>query len=279
MEIKQIKINELKPAEYNPRKWSEKAIEDLKESIRRFGLVDPIIVNSAPERMNVVIGGHFRLKVADELGFAEVPVVYVNISDIEKEKELNLRLNRNLGEWDWQLLSHFDESMLSDVGFDNDELDSVFGMEESDEFDVDAEKEKLLKGDQMRTEAGQLWALGEHRLIIGDSTARENWERLLGEERFDFMFTDPPYRLAYSKKRTRKVKTKEGFKLKRQREYESVGKTDKEGNVKVNPRMEPAYRKIKKWAVEKGIANPTPQFAFGAKLNREYDGVAIKHSK
>ena len=92
MKIHQIKVNELKPAEYNPRKWSEEAIKDLKSSIQEFGLVDPIIVNSAKERKNIVIGGHFRLKIAKDLGFKEIPVVYVDIPDIKKEQELNLRL-------------------------------------------------------------------------------------------------------------------------------------------------------------------------------------------
>ena len=100
MEITQIKIADLKPAEYNPRTFSEKALNDLKESISRFGLVDPIIVNAAENRKNVVIGGHFRLKAAQALGHEEVPAVYVNIPDIQKEQEHKVRLNKNLGDWD-----------------------------------------------------------------------------------------------------------------------------------------------------------------------------------
>jgi DNA modification methylase len=247
MEIKTIKIKDLRPAEYNPRHWDEKAISDLERSIERFGIVDPLIVNSAPGRENVVIGGHFRLYVAKKMGMETVPVVYVNIPDKEKEKELNLRLNRNFGEWDIRLLSRFDESLLIDVGFTGDEIDNIFGLEEAEEFDVEKEKEKILEGEELRTALGQIWQLGDHKLIIGDSTARENWEKLLGDERFDFMFTDPPYRLAYSKKRVRKVKTKDGFKIKRTREYESVGSTDREG-----------------------------RFVFGLKKNRSYQGVEMK---
>ena len=86
-------VKELNPAPYNPRKWSEDAITQLTESIKSFGLVDPILVNSSPNRKNVVIGGHFRLKVAKDLGIKEVPVVYIDIPDIEREKELNVRLN------------------------------------------------------------------------------------------------------------------------------------------------------------------------------------------
>lgn len=133
IDIQYVSINELNPAEYNPRKWSEDSLRQLTESINRFGLVDPIIVNGSQERFNVVIGGHFRLKVAKDLGFTEIPVVYVNIPNIEKEKELNLRLNKNTGEWDWDLLANFDESILSDIGFSSEELDTIFDIEDSPE--------------------------------------------------------------------------------------------------------------------------------------------------
>lgn len=107
IEITQVKIEELNPSPYNPRKASDKEVEDLKKSITSFGLVDPIIVNSNPGRRNIIVGGHFRLRVAKELGFSEVPVVYVDL-DIEREKELNLRLNKNSGSWDLKLLEEFD---------------------------------------------------------------------------------------------------------------------------------------------------------------------------
>jgi ParB-like chromosome segregation protein Spo0J len=79
-----VPVSSLKPATYNPRTWNADQEEGLKESITRFGLVDPIIVNEAKDRKNVVIGGHFRLKIAKDLGYTEVPVVYVNIPEIER---------------------------------------------------------------------------------------------------------------------------------------------------------------------------------------------------
>jgi ParB-like chromosome segregation protein Spo0J len=97
LEIVMVKADLLKPSDYNPRKWSEEAISQLTESIKRFGLVDPVICNIAPGRENVVIGGYFRLKIAKDLGYTEMPVVYVNIPDLEREKELNLRLNKKQG--------------------------------------------------------------------------------------------------------------------------------------------------------------------------------------
>ena len=92
-----VPIKDLIKADYNPRKWDEKALNDLKTSIKKFGLVDPIIINSAKNRKNVVIGGHMRIEAAQALGIATIPAVEVNIPDIEREKELNLRLNKNQG--------------------------------------------------------------------------------------------------------------------------------------------------------------------------------------
>ena len=106
LNIVYVPIKELKPSEYNPRKISKESFEQLKESIRRFQMVDPIIVNAAPNRRNIVIGGHMRLRGARELGFKEIPVVYVKIPDIKQEQELNIRLNKNTGEWDFSLLAN-----------------------------------------------------------------------------------------------------------------------------------------------------------------------------
>src|SRR6185295_7071281 len=103
--IVEVPINELIASEYNPRKHSKEQMDQLKESITKFGMVDPVICNSAPERKNIIIGGHFRAEAAKELGMQTVPVVYINIPDIEKEKELNIRLNKNTGEFDWDLLA------------------------------------------------------------------------------------------------------------------------------------------------------------------------------
>jgi len=229
MEVVNVKIEELKPSEYNPRGINEKEKKDLEDSIKKYGIVEPIVVNSAPERKNIIIGGHMRYYIVKEMGWEEIPVVYVNIPDIKKEQELNLRLNKNLGHWDYDLLANFDEEMLKDVGFEAEELDEIFGLEIDDSFDVEKEVEKVLKNKERRCKEGDLWQLGEHKLIIGDCTDRKNWERLLGEERFDFMFTDPPYKLAYTKKKTKglgtkKIKTKKGFGYKQQRSYLGVEK-------------------------------------------------------
>src|SRR3989338_6989899 len=129
LNVTYVPIASLRPAEFNPRRWDKEAVKNLQESIQRFGVVDPLLVNGAPERRGVVIGGHFRLSVLKEMGIKEVPVVYINIPDIEKEKELNIRLNKNTGEFDWDLLAKFDEAFLENVGFDSEELDNIFSVE------------------------------------------------------------------------------------------------------------------------------------------------------
>ena len=109
-----VPLKDLTKADYNPRKWDEKALNDLKTSIKKFGLVDPIIINSAKNRKNVVIGGHMRIEAAKALGLEIIPAVQLNIPDIEKEKELNLRFNKNHGEFNYELLATFTEEMLED---------------------------------------------------------------------------------------------------------------------------------------------------------------------
>lgn len=186
LKIQTVRISELNPAPYNPRKWSDSAVEQLTDSIRKFGLVDPILVNSAVGRENVVIGGHFRLKVAKDLGYTEVPVVYVDIPNIEREQELNLRLNKNLGEWDYDLLAKFDESLLADTGFSSEEIDAVFDLDVDTPEQFDLEKElKKLDIQTVEAKKGDVYLLGDSRLMVGDSTIPEDFDKLMGGEKAD----------------------------------------------------------------------------------------------
>jgi DNA modification methylase len=217
--IVMVKVGDLKPSTYNPRTWNEETTKQLTESIQLFGLVDPLLVNGAAVRKNIVIGGHFRLKVAKELGYKEVPVVYLDIPDEAKEKELNLRLNKALGDWDWELLSEFDETLLSDVGFSSEEMDLIFDIdiEETENFDLDKELKKL---DIKKVEAkkGDVYQLGDSRLMVGDSTIAEDFDKLMNGEQADMCMTDPPYILDYlHAKRGGKPTT--GFGAKKNRRY------------------------------------------------------------
>lgn len=149
-----VDIKELKSSEYNPRKLTDKEGADLMESIKRFGMVEPIIVNGSPERKNIIIGGHQRYFICKEMGFEKIPVVYLDIADIEKEKELNLRLNKNTGSWDWNLLGNFDENLLLDVGFASEEMIG-------NNFDIPSEIEKgiFFKGTEDKSDNFQMTIL------------------------------------------------------------------------------------------------------------------------
>tara|TARA_B100000519_G_scaffold3813_1_gene3733 strand:- start:1273 stop:1761 length:489 start_codon:yes stop_codon:yes gene_type:complete len=119
MKIELIKINKLKPATYNPRQISTKQYNDLKKSIERFGLVDPIIVN----KDMTIIGGHQRYKICKELKHTEIDCVVLDLSK-EEERELNIRLNKNTGDFDMDILANeFDIDELTDWGFKHIDLD------------------------------------------------------------------------------------------------------------------------------------------------------------
>lgn len=219
LQVQYVPISELKPATYNPRKWDKETTTQLTESIKRYGLVDPLLANSAEERKNIVIGGHFRLHVAKQLGFTEVPVVYLNLPDVEKEKELNIRLNRNLGEFDLDLLAKFDESFLVDIGFNTEELDNIFPVAESPEqFDLTKELQKM-NIENVNVQKGDVYQLGDSRLMCGDSTIEADILNLMSGAKADMCFTDPPYILDYLHGKKKNGKPTEGFGLKRDRQY------------------------------------------------------------
>lgn len=196
LQVQQIKIAELNPAPYNPRIWDEKAVRDLTESIKRFGLVDPIIVNSAPNRKNIVVGGHFRLKVAKDLGYTEVPVIFINIPAIEKEKELNLRLNRNTGTWDFEKLKEFEIGTLLDIGFDDTDLSHIWDENlgvEDDNFDIDKAVEEIKTP---TSKLGDFYQLGNHYLLCGDATDPEVVKKLVSQRKVSTVYCDPPFNIS-----------------------------------------------------------------------------------
>ncbi len=214
-----VPLNDLRPAEYNPRKWSKDAVAQLKESIKRYGIVDPLLVNSAPERKGTVIGGHFRLSVLKELQFTEVPVVYINIPDLEKEKELNIRLNKNTGEFDWDLLAKFDEIFLKDIGFDSEYLDDIFGIDDTPEvFDLEKELKKL-DITNIDIKHGDRFRIGDAVIMNGDSTVEADMLALMDGKKADMVCTDPPYILDYLRGKKKHGTTTQGFGLKRDRTY------------------------------------------------------------
>tara|TARA_R110000744_G_scaffold275082_1_gene388040 strand:+ start:828 stop:1418 length:591 start_codon:yes stop_codon:yes gene_type:complete len=132
MKIVQRKITELISAEYNPRKLSEKQFKELKDSLLRFGFVDPVLVNTNKERENIIIGGHQRTKVWESMGNDKIPCIELDLT-LDKEKELNIRLNKSGGSFDFDLLQeHFDTDDLVEFGFE----DYEFGTPEEIDYSI-----------------------------------------------------------------------------------------------------------------------------------------------
>jgi len=196
------KIKDLKLFENNPRKMTKKQAEDLLNSIKKFNLVEiPAI-----DQRNRVIAGNMRIRALKELGREkeEIEVRVPNRPLSEKEaKEYLLRSNKNTGEWDWDLLSNFDEEILKNVGFEDIEIDKIFPPmpdEKDDEIPPVPEKPK--------SKIGDIYQLGKHRLMCGDSTKKEDVEKLMDGKKADMVFTDPPYNVNYgsSKKPRHKIR-------------------------------------------------------------------------
>lgn len=185
-------------AEYNPRKISDEDFKQLKKSLSNFDCVEPIVINTYAGRENVIIGGHQRLKAMKALGFEEVPCVEVNLP-IDKEKQLNIRLNKNSGEWDFvKLDAEFELDELTEWGFLEDELE---GFENVTETEGLTEPDSVPEmPEEPKTKLGDIYVLGNHRLMCGDSTSIDSVEKLMDGERADLIVTDPPYNVAYEGK-------------------------------------------------------------------------------
>lgn len=198
MEWKELKIDDLKPAEYNPRKKlkaGDKEYEKIKNSILEFGYVEPVIVNFDM----TVIGGHQRLTVLKDLGYDIVQAVMVHIEDEAKVKALNIALNKITGSWDEQLLADLlvdlqKENFNTDLtGFEPPEVEQLFSKIHNkdikeDDFDVDEELKKPTK-----SKLGDIWLLGRHRVVCGDSTLPETFKVLMEGKKANLVLTDPPY--------------------------------------------------------------------------------------
>lgn len=198
MEIIEMEIADLVPAPYNPRKKlkrGDKEYQKLKKSILEFGYVDPVIWN---RKSGNVVGGHQRLAVLQEMGHNVCSVSVVDLPD-EKEKALNLALNKIAGEWDMPMLEELlAELNTSDIdleltGFDASEIEELLGIEpevKDAEPQIDRAEELNKK---WRVTLGDVWLIGEHRLLCGDATKKEDVSRLMGKEKALLMITDPPY--------------------------------------------------------------------------------------
>jgi len=202
MTIEKLRLADLKPAEYNPRKDlkpGDPDYEKLKRSIEQFGYVDLLIWNKTTEH---IVGGHQRAKVLMDLGYEEVDCVVVEMDETQ-EKALNVALNKISGDWDKDKLAlviadiqgmDFDVSF---TGFDPAEIDDLFrdSLKEGihdDDFDVEGELQK-----PVFSKLGDVWTLGRHRLVCGDSTKKETFTVLMEGKKANLCVTDPPYNVDY----------------------------------------------------------------------------------
>ena len=187
------KVKELIAWERNPREMTEKQAQDLKTSIEKFNLMSIPVINSD----NLLISGHQRVNILKLLkrDDEEIDVRVPNRSLSDKEiEEANIRENKNLGQWDFDALANFDEELLKDVGFESKELDRIF------QLDSTPEDDSMPENAPTRAKIGDVWVLGRHRVMCGDSTKREDVERLMDGKKADMVFTDPPYGVDYGAK-------------------------------------------------------------------------------
>lgn len=186
MNIQEIDIKAIKPYEKNAKKHNKTQINNVAESISQFGFVQPLVLSSD----NIIVIGHCRYLAAKQLKLKTVPCVYVNdLTDEQIKKLRNLDNKLNESEWDFDLLKD-DIFGLDFKGFDIDwgldDFDEPQDVIEDEAPEVDEENEPICK-------LGDIWQLGEHSLICGDSTDKATIERLMNGEKADMVLSDPPY--------------------------------------------------------------------------------------
>lgn len=197
MQIIDIKINELVPYENNPR-LNEKAVEAVANSIAEFGFKVPIVI----DKNNVIIAGHTRLKAAKALGYTTVPCLIADDLSEDQVKAFRLADNKvaELAEWDNEKLEEELRNIEMDMtqfAFNMADLTDELKKVEQDNFDADDEYDKI---QEPTAKLGDIWQLGRHRLICGDSTDPETIKTLLDGEKVELLITDPPYNVNYGAK-------------------------------------------------------------------------------
>jgi DNA modification methylase len=198
--LKTFNIYDLTDYSKNPRSLTKQQFEQLKKSLDKFGLIDKPIINA--DEKNTVIGGHQRLRVLRSENQKSVECWYPSRELDEKEvEELNIRLNKNTGDWDFDTLANnFEVGDLTDWGFTEMEL-GLYPAEEDMPDDVEPQIDKAEElREKWNVQSGQLWQLGDHRLVCGDCTDKAVVERVMGGEVAAITFTSPPYNAGVSAK-------------------------------------------------------------------------------
>jgi ParB-like chromosome segregation protein Spo0J len=180
MELQHIQVSKIKPAKYNPRKnlrSTDRAYQQIERSITEFGLVEPLVWN---QRTGNLVGGHQRFKVLKAQGVKEILCSVVDL-DEPQEKALNLALNKVGGEWDDEalkgILQDIDKELAEIGGFDEEEFNRL--------LDIATEQKEIIEDEAPEppkvaiTRPGDVWILGRHRLMCGDSTSADCFEKLM----------------------------------------------------------------------------------------------------
>lgn len=187
-----MKINEIKPNPNNPRLIKDHKFKQLVKSIQDFPQMlelRPIVI----DENNMVLGGNMRLKACLEAGLTDVPVIHANNLSEEKKKEFIVKDNVGYGEWDWDALANeWDTELLTEWGLDLPNIDS-------EDTYIEAKEDDYEIPDTIITDIviGDLFQIGEHKLLCGSSTETDNWAKIFDNELADMVMTDPPYNVNY----------------------------------------------------------------------------------
>jgi DNA modification methylase len=187
MEIKTVKLSEIKSNPNNPRIIKDDKFGKLVKSIQEFPKmleIRPIVVNADM----IVLGGNMRLKACKEAGLKEVPVIFADDLTDEEQKQFIIKDNVGFGEWDWDMIANeWDQDQIEEWGLDIPE----FSIKE----ELEAEEDNYEMPDEVQTDIvlGDLFEIGEHRLLCGDSTCSDTVAKLMNGQKADMVFTDPPY--------------------------------------------------------------------------------------
>ena len=208
LKIEYLTLDKLKPYEKNARKHQEADLSTIKASISEFGMSDPIGVWG---KDNIIVEGHGRYLACKELGIEDVPVIHLDHLTDEQRRAYALAHNKTaeMSEWDFDLLG--DE--LKDI-FDIDMSDFGFDLSDDEEEETEIIEDKVPEEVESVAKQGDIWQLGRHRLMCGDSTSVTDVEKLMNGNKADMVFTDPPYGIDYSGGRSQVVRDKEYGKLK-----------------------------------------------------------------
>lgn len=199
MNIIEMKIGDIIPYEKNPRK-NDEAVKYVAESIKQFGFKVPIVI----DKNNVIVAGHTRYKASKKLGLKEVPCIVADDLTEEQIKAYRLADNKvaELAEWDFDLLGEELDGILDidmcDFGFE--------ALEDEEEAEVVEDDFEVELPEEPRTKLGDIYQLGNHRLMCGDSTNITDVEKLMGGDLADMLLTDPPYNVDYEGKTKDKLK-------------------------------------------------------------------------